>query len=234
MLHAGLARSASAEGSSRGPEAASALAGFFEDAIAEPPPPAVRPAYDPAGLAFAVQAAARDFHLLWDARLGYRHLDSVSKEHWSRVKALNRRVALRMDNYEYQHLMPVAELIARLSEAISRFLDAPTTWDTPEMDDDEATAAIARIRAEVHSALHSFAMERVVEQHLADWDKAFAYAGPGSTYDRAQVLRKIYGEAAPVPGVEFSEVASQFLASVRKLVVHAIRDGGGDLVLQDA
>ena len=210
------------------------LTDFFEDAIAEPPPPAARPAYDPAGLAFAVQAAAGDFHSLWDARLGYRHLDGVSKEHWSRVKALNRRVALRMDNYEYQHLMPVAELIARLAEAISRFLDAPTRWDAPAMDDNEATAAIARIRAEVHTALHSFAMERVIEGHLADWGKAFAYAGPGSTYDRAQVLREIYGEAAPVPGVEFSEVASQFLSSVRKLVVHAIRNGGGDLVLQDA
>ena len=36
-----------------------------------------------------------------------------------------------------------------------------------------------------------------------------------------------------VPGVELSEVASEFLARARKLVVHAIREGGGDLVLQD-
>ena len=76
-------------------------------------------------------------------------------------------------------------------------------------------------------------MERVVEQHLTDWGVAFAYAGTGSTYERAQVLRNIYGAAAPVLGVEFSEVASEFLSSVRKLVDHAIRDGGGDLVLQD-
>ena len=209
------------------------LAGFFEDAIAQVPPPAASPRYDPAGLAFAVQAAARDFHSLWDARLGYRHRDGVNKEHWSRPKALTRRVAGRMDNYEYKHLKPVAELIARLSEAISRFLDAPARWDPPAKDEDEAAAAIARIRAEVHTALHSFATQRIVEQHLADWGKAFAYAGRGSTYERAQALREIYGAAAPVPGVELSEVASEFLARARKLVVHAIQEGGGDLVLQD-
>ena len=210
------------------------LTGFFEAAIAQPPPPAASPSYDPAGLAFAVQAAAGDFHALWDARLGYRHRDGVSKVHWSPVKALTRRVALRMDNYEYRHLMPVAELIARLSKEISRFLDAPTRWDPAPRDDDDATVAIARIRAEVHTALHSFAMERVIEQHLTGWGKAFACAGRGSTTERAQVLREIYGQAAPVPGVEFSEAASEFLSSVRRLVVHAIRDGGGGLVLQDA
>ncbi len=218
----------------RGPrEELARLTGFCEDAIAPAPPPAARPLYDPAGLAFAVQAAAGDFHSLWDARLGYRPRDGVSKEHWSRVKALTRRVALRMDNYEYSHLMPVAELIERLSHEISRFLAAPAKWDPPATDDDEAAAAIARIRAEVHTALHSFAMERVVEQHLTAWVEAFSYAGTGSTYERAQVLRNIYGAAAPVPGVEFSQVASQFLSSVRELVDHAIRDGGGDLALQD-
>ena len=59
-----------------------------------------------------------------------------------------------MDNYEYQHLMPIAELIGRLSEAISRFLDAPAKWNPPAKDNDEATVAIARIRSEVHTALH--------------------------------------------------------------------------------
>lgn len=210
------------------------LTGFFEAAIAPATPPAATPLYDPSGLAFVVQWAAADFHSLWDARLGYRHRNGVSKEHWSRVKALARRVALRMDNYEYKHLMPVAELIARLSEAISRFLDTPVRWDSPAEDLDEAAAAIARIRSEVHTALHSFAMDRIVEQHMADWAKAFEYAGRGSSYQRARELREIYGEAAPIPGIELSEVASEFLASVRKLISQAIRDGGGELrLLQD-
>jgi hypothetical protein len=76
-------------------------------------------------------------------------------------------------------------------------------------------------------------MERVVEQHLAEWAQAYDYAGRGSASERAQELREIYGQAAPVPGIELSEVASAFLAGVRKLVFRAIRDGGGNLALQD-
>ncbi len=78
---------------------------------------------------------------------------------------------------------------------------------------------------EVHTALHSFAMERLVEQHLDEWGEAFAYAGGGSTSKRAQALREIYGEAAPVPGVEFSEAASEFLAGMRKLVALRVNVG---------
>ena len=209
------------------------LVDFFEGAIEHVPPPEARPMYDPAGLAFAVQSAADDFHALWDARLGYRNRDGVSKEHWAVVKALTRRVVLRIDNHEYRHLMPVAELIARLSKAVSRFLDVPTKWEPSGGSDDEAAVAIGQIRTKVHTALHSFAMERIIEQHLADWAQAFDYAGRGSSYDRASELRGIYAEAAPVPGVEFSEVASAFLSGVRQLVCQAIREGGGDLVLQE-
>ena len=210
-----------------------ALLGCFEAAIAPPTPAKASPLYDPAGLSFAVQSAAGDFHSLWDARLGYRHRDGVSPEHWARIKALTRRVALRMDNYEYRHLMPIAELIGRLQEAISRFLDAPAKWDPPAKDGDEASAAINRIRAEVNTTLHSFAMERIVERHMAEWAQAFHYFGRGSSRDRAQELRGIYGEAAPIPGVELSEAASGFLAAVRQLVRRAIREGGGGLVLHE-
>ena len=76
-------------------------------------------------------------------------------------------------------------------------------------------------------------MERIVEQHLSEWALAFRYGGRGSSYARAHELREIYGQAAPVPEVELSEVASGFLAGVRKLVLHAIREGGGNLVLQE-
>ena len=61
-----------------------------------------------------------------------------------------------MDNYEYRYLMPVAELIGRLQEAISLFLDSPAKWDSPAKNSDEAAATINRIRTEVNTTLHSF------------------------------------------------------------------------------
>ncbi len=210
-----------------------ALVGCFEAAIAPPTPAEATPFYDPAGLSFAVQSAAADFHSLWDARLGYGHRDGVSPEHWARIKALTRRVALSMENYEYRHLMPVAELIGRLQEAISRFLDAPVRWEPPATDGDEAIAAISRIRAEVNTTLHSFAMERIVERNRLEWEDAYYYRGRGSSHIRAREVRGIYGEAAPVPMAELSEAASEFLGAVRKLVRRAIRKGGGQLELHE-
>ena len=76
-------------------------------------------------------------------------------------------------------------------------------------------------------------MERIVEQHLNEWVQAFHYGGRGSSYERSHELREIYGQAAPVPGIELSEVASVFLAGVRKLVLHGIREGSGNFVLQE-
>ena len=162
------------------------LMGFFVAAIKTKQPPGAKPFYDPAGLAFAVQTAASDFHSLWSARLGYSSRVGISREHWARIKALTRRVALRMNNNEYGHLMPVAELIGRLAEAISRFLDAPAKWDPPARDSEVKATAIARIRTEVYTALHSFALDRIIESHLAEWSRAFSYRGYGSSYDRAQ------------------------------------------------
>jgi len=96
---------------------------FFRNAIAPIEKPVAAPVYDLASLSFAVQAAAQEFQSLWNARLGYQTLRGVEKEHWSPIKALSRRVA-RMGGVEYRELKPVAELIARLSEGVSRFLDS--------------------------------------------------------------------------------------------------------------
>ena len=208
-----------------------ALTRVFKEAIVPVPTSAAKPLYDPVGLAFAVQSAAKDFHSRWDARLGHRRLDGVHKEHWTRVKALNRRVTERWDNCEYDNLKPIAELHARLQEGISLFLDKPVRWNPEAEKAEEETAAVARIRSEVFADLLSFTEDRIVEQHTAAWSRAYEYAGRGSSYKRADELRRIYGEAAPIPGTELTEVASEFLAEVRRLVSEAIREGGGDLEL---
>jgi hypothetical protein len=206
------------------------MIGFFEKAIEPPPPPEARPVYDTTGLLFAVQAAARDFQRPWAARLGIASFDGIAREHWTRIKALNRRIAGELDD-EYDTLRPVADLVARLTERISLFLDNPIRWTRDPVDDDEAQAAISTIRQGVFATLHQFIADRLIEAHLQDWRAAFNYSGRGSTFDRARDIRDIYEAAAPVPGVVVTQLSVQFLRDIRNIVHTAVEDNGGQLEL---
>lgn len=208
------------------------LLALFKEAIEKRERVPVEPVYDPASLLFAIQNATKDFHARWGALLGLAPMDGVSKEHWSRVKALNRRIANGW-NVEYDTLKPVADLYSRLAEEISRFLERPVRWDGveathPRLRDE----AIDSVRRSVSKALHEVTLERLIQDHPSDWIQAFSHAGRGSTFVRAREIREIYEDAAPIPGVVVNDVTQQFLDYMRQLVHEAIRDGGGKLTTE--
>ncbi|MCB1436957.1 MAG: hypothetical protein KDJ46_07280 [Rhodobiaceae bacterium] len=201
---------------------------FFERAIQPPPPPEACPVYDITGLLFAVQAAANAFQRPWNARLGLGSHEGVRREHWTRVKALNRRIAGELDD-EYDTLRPIADLVARLSESISRFLDSPTRWTREPEDESEAEAAIATVRRAVFNDLHDFVAGRMIGAHLPNWREAYELRGRGSTFDRAREIRGIYEAAAPVPTAVVTQPSAEFLRDIRALVTRSIQDNGGEL-----
>jgi hypothetical protein len=208
------------------------LVDFCEQAILPPPPPAACPVYDPTGISFAVREAVMNFQEPWLARLGLGSYEGVRREHWTRVKALNRRIAGELDD-EYDTLRPVADLVARLTEAVSRFLDEPIDWTREPIDEQESQAAIARIRRAVSAAMHKLAMRRLVEEHLPAWRTAYDYKGTGSTFQRARSIRGIYDEAAPLPDAVMPPPSKLFLAEVRRIVTAAIESSGGHVRLSD-
>ena len=206
------------------------LLSFFEKAILPPPPPEARPIYDPTGISFAVREAVSKFQRPWLARLGLSGYEDVKKEHWTRVKALNRRIAGELDD-EYDTLRPIADLVARMTESISRFLDNPIGWTREPEDDQERQAAIAQIRRAVSAEMHELALRRLVEQHLKEWRNAYDFRGKGSTFKRAKVIRGIYDEAAPVPDAVMPPPSKQFLTEVRRIVTIAIEASSGEVKL---
>ncbi len=205
---------------------------FCEKAILPPPPPEACPIYDPTGISFATREAVSNFQGPWLGRLGLAAYEGVRKEHWTRVKALNRRIAGELDD-EYDTLRPVADLVARMTESVSRFLDEPNSWTREPENEQERQAAIARIRRAVSSAMHELALKRVVEQHLADWRSAYDLRGAGSTFQRARTIRGIYDEAAPIPDAVMPPPSKQFLAEVRRIVTSAIEASGGEVGLAE-
>lgn len=193
----------------------------FERSIVPPPAPPAYPRYNPDGLPLAVLAATRGFEKPWLGRLGLGGHDSLPKEHWTRIKALNRRIAGEL-GVEYDSLRPVADLVAKLTEEVSRFLDNPAGWDPIEPTEEEGEAALDQIRQTVNAEFHSLAMHRLIEEQLREWREAFAVRGVGSTFTRAQQIRSILEEAAPIPDAIMGEPSAHFLAEIRRIVMGAI------------
>ena len=205
------------------------LIGFCRSAIVPAEETDACPVYDTAGLVLAIQVATNEFHSRWKAIL-FTGSDNVRRAHWAEVKALNRRIVLDIDGGEYKNLKPVADLVARLSESITKFLDKPIRWKPQLPDEAEADDALSRVQRAVFTRLHSFVESKLIRVPRKDWIRAFNYRGRGSTYNRACVIRMIYESAAPIPGPALDTYSEEFLREVRVLLHNAILDGGGELV----
>lgn len=205
------------------------LIAFCESAISRANETDACPVYDTAGLVLAIQSATKEFHERWKAIL-FTGSNMVRKAHWAEIKALNRRVVLDINGGEYKDLKPVADLVARLSEAITKFLDNPLRWEPFFPNEAETDEALSRVQRAVFTRLHSFVEIKLISVPYKDWMTAFDYRGRGSTYDRARVICSIYENAAPIPGPALDTCSEEFLREIRALIHEAIKDGGGELV----
>jgi len=78
-----------------------------------------------------------------------------------------------MDGSEYRDLRPVADLVARLSESIRKFLDRPIRWKPRGPKDPEVDAAISRVQREVFQRLHEFVEKKLLRIPHQRWVEAF-------------------------------------------------------------
>ena len=204
------------------------LVNLMEEAAKPKEPVAASPIYSFEELAFALRDAVENFRTPWRGTLGLEYQASSSKEHWARIKALARRVALGWNNNEYDYLRPVADYQERLQESISRWLENPVSWKSAG-DDQSKETAIDAIRQKVFDRLRNFANLRVARHHRRDWEVAFDYRGPGSSFTRAQSIDQIYEAAGPHISFNISDPARRFVADIRQLVKEAVEETGGSV-----
>jgi hypothetical protein len=203
----------------------------IEASIQPPPPVQHRPVYDVANLVLAIQKATQEFHDRWKAIFGMGSRSNAPPEHWTRIKALTRRVGI-FKHDEYDTLRPIADLILRLQERISAFLSEPLGWNPAlpdDVDDDIRIQAIDAIRREVNKRLHDLSRRRLIDEQLSGWVEAYELKGTGSTRFRAKELVGLYESAAPVPNEMPGPDANEFLFELRELVAESVEDGSGEL-----
>ena len=180
-------------------------------------------------LSLAVTEAAKTFHTRWRGLLGVDYNPEAPKEHWTRVKALTRRLAEGWDD-EYDSLKPVADLRYHLQMQVYLMLQRPERWSGGEPSEDERQATIDELSNAVTNRLVELTLRRLRDEVRAGWQEAYLQKGPGSTFVRARIIvNDVYERGAPIPTVTASPDQNRFLRDVATAVDDVIREFGGEL-----
>jgi len=197
-----------------------ALLAAVDGIVEKPAPVESKPVYDRMNLVLVVKNAAESFQEAWWPRLGLASKPGVGKEHWTRIKALSRRVSTPGFRDEYDNLKPVADLRKQLQDRLYVFLQNPLRWEPVEPTDDAHKQQVFDGLANALSAkMLDLATRRVRAERMTDWQSAFNQSGRGSSYARASIIgERIYERAAPIPDVTPSPDRNSFLHEVAAVV----------------
>lgn len=188
-----------------------------------------RPIFNRMNLSLAVMEAAKTFHTRWRGLLGLDYNPEAPKEHWTRVKALSRRLAEGW-NDEYDNLKPVADLRYHLQMQVYLMLQRPERWSSGEPEEGQKQATLDALSNAVTNRLVELTRRRLRDEVRAGWQEAYLQKGPGSTFVRARIIASdVYDRGAPIPTVSASPDQNRFLREVADAVDQVVREFGGDL-----
>lgn len=198
----------------------------FQLSSVEASPREGRPVYDRMNLVLAVSDATRSFHRAWRGRLGLEPDPNAPKEHWTRIKAMSRRLAEGWAD-EYDTLKPVASLRQDLQNQIYQMLQQPLRWAGSEPNDDQMQLIIDELSNALTRGLSDLAGRRIASERVKAWREAYAQSGRGSTFVRAELIAgDVYEKAAPIPTSAASLDQNTFLHDVANLVDEVMTDYG--------
>lgn len=188
-----------------------------------------RPVFNRMNLSLAVMEAAKTFHAKWRGLLGLDYNPDAPKEHWTRVKALTRRLAEGWSD-EYDTLKPVANLRSDLQFQIYLMLQRPERWSSGEPGEEVKQAILDALSNAVTNRLIELTNRRLRDEVRTGWQEAYLQKGPGSTFERARIIANdVYDRGAPIPTVSASPDQNRFLRDVADAVDEVVRELGGDL-----
>jgi hypothetical protein len=185
-----------------------------------------RPVFDRMNLSLAVTEAAKTFHARWRGLLGLDMNPDAPKEHWTRVKALTRRLAEGWTD-QYDSLQPVADLRNQLQVQLYLMLQRPVRWEGGEPTDDEKQVIIDTASTEITRKLMELTHRRLAGDVRLEWQAAYAQHGRGSSFARARIIAAdVYDRGAPIPTVSASPDQNRFLKDVASLVSEVAEELG--------
>ncbi|MBI4663215.1 MAG: hypothetical protein HY735_30785 [Verrucomicrobia bacterium] len=198
-----------------------ALLTFVRNANQPERPVDATPCYDLAHFMFCIRAATDQFQKHWNVML--------RGEHWTRIKALSRRFANQWSD-EYDTMKPVAHLRDLLMEKFGPFVAEPRGWKPTNVSTEVKDAAVARVLVELRKRVEDYISRRLREEHLSDWRVAYDRRGTGSARLRANDIRSINEDVAPVPDEVPAPLASKLLDDFRDIFREAAAAADAEII----
>ena len=182
--------------------------------------------YEALKLYYYIKEATLSFRKIWAEKTGYSAITKKT-EHWSRIRALARRLGL-LGKENYCELQPLADFAAIVQENINIFINQPEEI-VPSQTSEEVADELKRIiKRAIGAGFRDFNRKRMWtdDQPHSNWEKAYYEAGIGSRNRRARIIENIFDEAAPnladIPNL--TEEQEEYLREVIQLVESVLNE----------
>lgn len=180
-----------------------------------------------------LQEATKHFRDDWKQILGVPYRTSKT-EHWTKIKALSRRLSyFNTDNYNNE-LMPVADLLSSITSQLNIFLSNPAECLPGNAPDEIKQEVIESIKRNVYAKNHMFVKTAIWkdEVQLSKWFKAYDYNKEGSAAKRSNEINSIFQTGAPelnsyAPNMQYDQ--KRFVESIVSFIKTAIEEERGKL-----
>lgn len=182
--------------------------------------------YEALKLYYYIKEATLSFRKIWAEKTGYSAITNKT-EHWSRIRALARRLGL-LGEENYCELQPLADFAAIVQKNINIFINQPEEI-VPSQTSEEVADELKRIiKRAIGAGFRDFNHKRMWtdDQPHSNWEKAYYEAGIGSRNRRARIIENIFDEAAPnladIPNL--TEEQEEYLGEVIQLVESVLNE----------
>ena len=125
-----------------------------------------------------LEEAVKNFQDSWDALLNLHSSTPRQSEHWTRIKALSRRMYYFPEVYSYDTLRPVDDFIYYIQNIIYKYVR--------KLGLDNKLLRHFSEKNKIH------AQEWLKRNVEGEWKTAYDRSGPGSTMKRSQDIHELF------------------------------------------
>lgn len=188
--------------------------------------------YEALKLYYYIKEATQEFRAIWAEKTGYSSITNKT-EHWSRVRALARRLGV-LGQENYCELQPLSDFASIIQEKINLFINQPDNTK-PAIASEEVTDELKRIiKRTIGRDFRGINQRRMwtEDRPIRGWRNAYNEMGTGSRKRRARIIENIFDEAAPylsdIPNL--TEEQSEYLSEIIQLVEKVLNENGCKLL----